>query len=54
MKAQKLNNNQISEYKLIKGRDGISIFNDFSRLPEDAEDCSREEIMKLYRLRRDY
>jgi hypothetical protein len=54
MHNQKLKNNQATEAELIKGRNGISIFNDFSRLPEDAEDCSREEIMKLYKLRRDY
>lgn len=53
MKAQKLKNNQISEYELIKGHNGISIFSEWHQ-SEEPEDYSRAEIAKSYRLRREY
>jgi len=50
MNHQKLKSNQLSEYEIIKGRNGISIFSDWHQ-PEEPENYSREDIAKAYRIR---
>ena len=50
---QALKNNQATETELIRGKNGVALFSDWHQ-PEQPEDYSREEITKLYRLRRDY
>ena len=45
--------NQLSEYELIRGKNGISLFSDWHQ-PEERDDCSRGDIAKSYRLLRNY
>lgn len=50
---QALKNNQATEAELVRGKNGVALFSDWYQ-PEQPEDYSREEITKLYRLRRGY
>jgi hypothetical protein len=53
MHNQKPKSNQATEAESIRGKNGKSLFSDWYK-PEESADDSREEITRLYRVRGDY
>jgi hypothetical protein len=53
IRNNKLELNQLTVAETIKGANGKPLFFEWSKTPEDLENCSREEIARSYRIRGD-
>lgn len=49
----KLELNQLTVAETIKGANGRPLFFEWSKVSEDVDNCSREEVARSYRIRSD-
>jgi hypothetical protein len=47
---QVLHCNQLSIAETIKGKNGRSLYFEWSKFPEESDDCNQKNIAKSYRL----
>ena len=53
IRNNKLDLNQLTVAETIKGANGRPLFFEWSKVPEDSENCSRAEIARSYRIKGD-
>lgn len=45
--------NLVTEAETVRNKTGKHLFHEWSKLPEEFEDCSRQEINRAYRVKGD-